>query len=875
MPEGGLKAGAGAKAFARYSLSHVVRAQLACEDLRCRYYAGVYLLKHLMLSQQDKYWRSLRHVLGTAQQLNGERLVGREGRRQLCRRADCKFAHPEGHGETTTTVTNTSNTAACRFGWNCSRLDCWYAQPDGRAIDSSPQQLQVPHANPTPSPRTIAGVKHEEMVGPAMLALLRERFGQGLQALPPKLGAASTPDECRSSVVLLVPAAAQLAAVVQRLEAVLQELRVEAASEVSEVPLLGSTRCHGPPAGLHEVPLLGSTRAWLLETIEGVRSLMLALQPFAGASPDACRRVADLAVVYQDHRVYAGGLPSVNFPGTVLQGLLCNLPSLRNLEVMGTMARGPATSGLSTFSPQEQVLVSSALASAAHLTSLTLHDWSWLPCIAAGLSARLKTLTIGGSNHAHLPLTCVAPSIAQLTALQRLTMRAGMAFQVTDLVTMLDALQPSVEMCSLQASLHERLQRDTAKISLELANGKLLSCEVCSSAGVAFHPHQVCLLSDALLRSRMLGLRLPRLALDVRLALESSTPPFGAAARELLARCGEVRLYGISAASGCPDEAVLEAARLLGTPATLSYKHSLHEAVCLDLSSTPWRTGQPQRAEGIGAGGSGGVSGSGNGRGGGRPFLPPIQAAHAVLERVVQRMRTTPADPGREATQWQNLSSTLLLTGSRLPELLSSEAALWPWVRAVSEELAPFHPIADSWRRPVCSFRRLPSPGALLLTCSSAAIAEDAAEMVRWIELPAVSAAAGGVKVSLAEYLRCTSFAPPTLTSAELDAQAARGGVAHAAWAHLQQLFSATRTAGVGSHKATGTAGVSSTLLEVVQVPQTMPRLSDIVGQVLQAMWHGDETGGPASEAGGVERLAWLLETIDGVRFLLPDEHRL
>ncbi|KAG2491353.1 hypothetical protein HYH03_010352 [Edaphochlamys debaryana] len=69
-------------AFARYSLSHVVRAQLACEDLRCRYYAGVYLLKHLMLSQQDKYWRSLRHVLGTAQQLNGERLVGREGRRQ-------------------------------------------------------------------------------------------------------------------------------------------------------------------------------------------------------------------------------------------------------------------------------------------------------------------------------------------------------------------------------------------------------------------------------------------------------------------------------------------------------------------------------------------------------------------------------------------------------------------------------------------------------------------------------------------------------------------------------------------------------------------------------------------------------------------------
>ncbi|KAG2491347.1 hypothetical protein HYH03_010347 [Edaphochlamys debaryana] len=63
------------EAFARYSLSHVVRAQLACEDLRCHYYAGVYLLKHWMLNQRDKYWRSLRHVLGTAQQLNDERLL--------------------------------------------------------------------------------------------------------------------------------------------------------------------------------------------------------------------------------------------------------------------------------------------------------------------------------------------------------------------------------------------------------------------------------------------------------------------------------------------------------------------------------------------------------------------------------------------------------------------------------------------------------------------------------------------------------------------------------------------------------------------------------------------------------------------------------
>ncbi|GIL76440.1 hypothetical protein Vretifemale_6033 [Volvox reticuliferus] len=63
------------EAFAKYSLSHVIKAQLSCDDLRCRYYAGVYLLKHWMLNQHDKYWRTLRHIIGTAQQLNDERLL--------------------------------------------------------------------------------------------------------------------------------------------------------------------------------------------------------------------------------------------------------------------------------------------------------------------------------------------------------------------------------------------------------------------------------------------------------------------------------------------------------------------------------------------------------------------------------------------------------------------------------------------------------------------------------------------------------------------------------------------------------------------------------------------------------------------------------
>ena len=34
-----------AQAFAKYSLSHVIKAQLSCEDLRCRYYAGAHTSK--------------------------------------------------------------------------------------------------------------------------------------------------------------------------------------------------------------------------------------------------------------------------------------------------------------------------------------------------------------------------------------------------------------------------------------------------------------------------------------------------------------------------------------------------------------------------------------------------------------------------------------------------------------------------------------------------------------------------------------------------------------------------------------------------------------------------------------------------------------
>lgn len=63
-------------AFVKFGLSHVIRSGLmSSTDPRERYYAGVYLLRHLQLNQQDKYWRALRALLLQAQQLNDERMI--------------------------------------------------------------------------------------------------------------------------------------------------------------------------------------------------------------------------------------------------------------------------------------------------------------------------------------------------------------------------------------------------------------------------------------------------------------------------------------------------------------------------------------------------------------------------------------------------------------------------------------------------------------------------------------------------------------------------------------------------------------------------------------------------------------------------------
>ena len=40
------------------------------------YYTSVFLLEQLMVSQQDTYWGALRQLVGHAQQVDDERLLG-------------------------------------------------------------------------------------------------------------------------------------------------------------------------------------------------------------------------------------------------------------------------------------------------------------------------------------------------------------------------------------------------------------------------------------------------------------------------------------------------------------------------------------------------------------------------------------------------------------------------------------------------------------------------------------------------------------------------------------------------------------------------------------------------------------------------------
>ncbi|KAG2491203.1 hypothetical protein HYH03_010413 [Edaphochlamys debaryana] len=47
------------------------------------------------------------------------------------------------------------------------------------------------------------------------------------------------------------------------------------------------------------------------------------------------------------------------------------------------------------------------------------------------------------------------------------------------------------------------------------------------------------------------------------------------------------------------------------------------------------------------------------------------------------------------------------------------------------------------------------------------------------------------------------------------------------------------------------------------------------LAQVLGAVWSGEEAGGPGADVGDVDRLRWLLETVEAVEALLPSQKRL
>ncbi|PNH07795.1 hypothetical protein TSOC_005722 [Tetrabaena socialis] len=97
----------------------------------------------------------------------------------------------------------------------------------------------------------LGGGSGEQRDDPLGSISCRERFGQELQALGAHLQAEAPPgsSEARSSVSLAAHSGEALRGAVQRLRAVLQGLRDEAAREQTEVPIVGSTRCLLGPGG--------------------------------------------------------------------------------------------------------------------------------------------------------------------------------------------------------------------------------------------------------------------------------------------------------------------------------------------------------------------------------------------------------------------------------------------------------------------------------------------------------------------------------------------------------------------------------------------------------------------------------------------------
>ncbi|KAG2491566.1 hypothetical protein HYH03_010134 [Edaphochlamys debaryana] len=485
----------------------------------------------------------------------------------------------------------------------------------------------------------------------------------------------------------------------------------------------------------------------------------------------------------------------ITVPADALSSLLSSLPMLQTF----TLRSGLAEEG----SPLAHAQVAASLASLSHLTALTLEDYGWLPCIQPGLTERLQELHLGGAASDAAPpcRTLLAAAVAGMPALRVLCLGRGACLGPAELKAVLDALQPSVRTFTAREVRLCHHADGPGAVTCELVGGELASVAIAQGRmGCKFHAADLAaLLEAALLPCRALGPRLPSLSLDLRLTpglhgeATAAAPAFGPGALDLLSRCDAVRLSALEA-NGCPPGAVLEVSRLLGTPDRLQC------GVAVRLRAP---ASQHPAA-------SGGLEGSCSDSSTSTGACAPREAPW-VLRRAMQAMTWVGAHAGSEPEGplgWP--LGHLLLHGPALAQLTASPPALHAWAQQLNAELSSRHaPTGPSSAAP-CSGHSTPQCGAR---------PPRPPRVVGYQPLPALGA------VTLA----CNR-----------EAQALGAALAAA----VRETLAACSGACGGGISGAG-VGASQPGLRVQPVRMW---LSDAIGQVLGALWRGEEEGGPGPD---------------------------
>ncbi|KAG2491568.1 hypothetical protein HYH03_010136 [Edaphochlamys debaryana] len=532
----------------------------------------------------------------------------------------------------------------------------------------------------------------------------------------------------------------------------------------------------------------------------------------------ACRRLESLHLDNASNE-------EPTLPGSVMLSLLRSVPSLHTLYITGLAGGHDAG---------DRAQACAALSSLSRLTTLSLYDYRWLPCIQPGLAARLTFLELGGACGSPGDLTVtsaeVAAAVSLMPALEELYLFRGLDFSAEDLRALLDALQPSVKDLRVQhAVMGAAGGRCTIPVHACLEGGLLQSFKIDTpSAGEASAQEIFTFLEAALLPSRVLGPRLPRLRLGLTLKAEAVQEEGAAAfdpfSSELYARCDDAWLWKLRIVAGSSS---IDAAQLLGEalqPRTLLWSLDGADFASVSLASGVWRNanagdeaqaqaqgdgGQAQaqgdggQAQAQGDGGQAQVQGAG-GEGLGQGQAPgagvegdgeededgwdPAETAAWVIEEAVESLVASRC-PAFDAEQ-------LLFRGPGAGRSLTSPIFMIDWLDQLNMRLSRKGVFPPGVRPRISRFRLLPSAKAILIDCADQP--EAAAEAERLLR------------------------------------KVVEGGAGE---------------------------------LDIVPTCEPLPYA---INELLQALWDGEEEGAPSAEAGEHERLWWLLRVLQALGPLLP-----